>query len=280
MLRTGLEVLCLLPLALAPGTLSAQAVNLGCAEIEDFLRTARIGSLRHTDKGVTLPRWATLDDGRRKHNAFIQTVDVKKTSFQSRRGPELNFRDFWGYNVAAYEIAKLLELNMVPPYVARKVGGSSASLSWSLNVMVDEADRVRKKMYPPDPDTWNEEVAVSHIFHQLVYNVDENRTNIQITPEWRIWLIDFTRAFRPHDTLRDPRELTRCDRKLLAKLRALDEPTLQARVRDYLTKTEIRALLARRDRIVEFFDAEIASKGEKAVLFDLTRTSEPCGTGL
>jgi hypothetical protein len=57
-----------------------------------------------------------------QHDAVIQTVNIAKTSFQSTKGTELNFKDFWGYNVAGYELAKILELNMVPPYVERKVG--------------------------------------------------------------------------------------------------------------------------------------------------------------
>ncbi len=259
---------------------AAQEQKLGCSEIEDFLRTAKISAIRGTSKGVTLPRRATLDNGRIQHDAAIQTIDESKPKFQSRSGSELNFRDFWGYNVAGYELARLLDLNMVPPYVARKVAGSSASVSWWVNVMVDEADRIRKKMEPPDRTTWNEQVAVSRVFNELIYNVDENRTNILITPEWRIWLIDFSRAFRLYKTLRDPKELTQCDRRLLTKLRTLDRESAEAKLRPYLKKSEIEALFARRDTIVEFFDAEIAAKGERAVLFDLARTAEPCGTGL
>ena len=36
------------------------------------------------------------------------------------RGTELNFRDTWKFNVAGYELAKMLQLNMVPPYVERR----------------------------------------------------------------------------------------------------------------------------------------------------------------
>ena len=43
---------------------------------------------------------------------------------------------------------------------------------------------------------------------------------------------------------------------------------------------EIDGLLARRDKIVAFFDKEIAAKGEAAVLFDLPRSGQPCGVGL
>jgi hypothetical protein len=42
-------------------------------------------------------------------------------------------------------------------------------------------------------------------------------------------------------------------------------------MKGYLTKGEIRGLLARRDKIVKFFDGEVAKKGEAAVLFDLPK---------
>ena len=48
----------------------------------------------------------------------------------------------------------------------------------------------------------------------------------------------------------------------------------------WLTKNEIEGLVARRDLIVQFFDKEVAAKGEGAVLYDLPRSSETCGAGL
>ncbi len=47
-----------------------------------------------------------------------------------------------------------------------------------------------------------------------------------------------------------------------------------------MNSTEIDGLLARRDKIVKFFDDQIAAKGESAVLFDLPRVGQACGTGL
>ena len=47
-------------------------------------------------------------------------------------------------------------------------------------------------------------------------------TNVLITKDWRVWLIDFTRAFRPDEIPSGTQEpLTRVDRKLLANLRGL-----------------------------------------------------------
>jgi hypothetical protein len=60
-----------------------------------------------------------------------------------------------------------------------------------------------------------------------------------------------------------------CDRKLLATLRKLDEDTLNEQLRPFLTKTEIKAMLERRDVIIKFFDEAVKERGEGAVLYDL-----------
>jgi hypothetical protein len=93
-------------------------------------------------------------------------------------------------------------------------------------------------------------------------------------------LIDFSRAFRLAKTLQFPDELTRVDRKLLTNLRALNRETLQEKLRAWLSKAEIDAVIARRDVIVGILDKQIAAKGEAAVLYDLSRVKEACGTGL
>ena len=63
-------------------------------------------------------------------------------------------------------------------------------------------------------------------------------------------------------------------------LRKLNKPLLQEKLGHYIDNMQIDGLLARRDKIVEFFDGEIARKGEAAVLFDLPRVGQPCGVGL
>ena len=74
--------------------------NLTCAEMEQFLRDAKIGRQRDIPKGVTLPKRATLtsDDGRMVHDASIQTIHESKTAFTTLRGSELNFKDWWEFN--------------------------------------------------------------------------------------------------------------------------------------------------------------------------------------
>ncbi len=268
-----------LPWAQASAPPAPPALTMSCEAMETFLKKAAMGRQREIPVGVTMPSRATLDDGTLKHDAAIQTTDVRKTTFQTARGTELNFRDSWEFNVAGYEIAKILKLNMVPPYVQRTVGGKPASVSWWVSDAMMEKERFEKKIQPPQPLKWTLEFSAARLFHELIGDTDFNMTNILITKDWRIWMIDFSRAFRLTKAIKEPEHLTRIDRMLLANLRLLTAPMLKEKVGQWLGKEEIDAVLARRDLIVQLLDKEIAAKGE-AALYDLPRMSEPCGTGL
>lgn len=258
-----------------------QGQQMSCADMEQFLREARIVKVRDSSKGVTHPKHATLEKDSLEHDASIQNVDARLKALTGGQRAELNLHDFWGYNIAGYELAKLLSINMVPPYVERRYEGNRSSFSWWIpNVMMDAAERFQRKVEPPDPERWNREMWVIRVFDQLIGNVDNNLTNFLITKDWHVWMIDFSRAFRPYKTLRKPEDLVRCDRRLLDNLRQLDKPLLEQKLRPYLTRSDIEALLARRDEIVKYFADEIARKGEAAVLFELDRVGEACGAGL
>jgi hypothetical protein len=269
-----------LPAAQAPATTPGAPQASSCAEMEVFLRTAKEVRRRELPVGVTVPVRLTLDNGSVRHDAAVQTVDVKKTTFETTMGVELNFRDAWQFNVAGYELAKLLNLNMVPPYIERTISGKPASVSWWVDDAMMERERFQKKIRPPDTDDWNRQMHAVRVFNELIANTDANMTNMLITKDWRVWMIDFSRAFRMTRTLHRPKSLTRVDRTLLAGLRGLTEERLQQSLGRWLNKPEIQGMLARRDLIVGIFDAETAAKGEAAVLYDLGRVGEPCGSGL
>ena len=67
--------------------------------------------------------------------------------------------------------------------------------------------------------------------------------------------------------LKDPKDLVRCDRQLMEKLKALDANALTEKTNRYLTKDEVKAVMARRDKIVAQFQKLIAEKGESEVLY-------------
>jgi hypothetical protein len=255
-------------------------LKYSCAQMEAFLKKAKVIGQRDIPVGVTVPIRATLDDGTLRHDAAVQTIDIQANSYETQRGTELNFRDTWMFNVAGYELAKLLELNIVPPYVERPVNGSRASVSWWVNDAMMERDRLQKKITPPDVDKWNQEMHAIRTFRELIGDADFNATNTLITKDWRVWIIDFSRAFRRNKTLQYPDEVTRTDKQLRASLRSLSRDVLRKRLGRWLTSAEIDPLLVRRDLIVKSLDTHLAAKGPDAVLYELPRASEPCGAGL
>jgi hypothetical protein len=265
---------------LISGAATDPTQSLTCVEMEELLRFGEIGAQKNIPKGVTLPKRATLEYKGRTHDAAIQTVDISRSEYKTTTTTELNFRDSWKYNVAGYELAKILELNMMPPYVERSVGGQAASVSWWVEDAMMEFTRKQRQLPAPDVESWNQQMYGVRVWHQLIYDTDPNLTNVLITKDWQLWIIDFTRAFRRHKDLRDPKDLVKCDRRLLAKLRALDKAVLTEKLSRWLTKSEIDGLAARAVKIVEFFDKEVASKGEGAVLYDFPRSQQACGTGL
>ena len=81
-------------------------------------------------------------------------------------------------------------------------------------------------------------------------------------------LVDL-RAFRRHARLRRPRNLVKCDRKLLDSLRSLTREQVDRELGPFLQQSERQAVMIRRDLIVELFEQKIKQQGESKVLFDL-----------
>jgi hypothetical protein len=238
----------------APATAPAK-VTLSLAEQEQFLKKAKVIRTRGVSVGITGTQRATLSDGVLTHDASIQTVDEYKQRFEGTQGTEFNFRDTWRYNVAAYRLDRLLDLGMIPPSVERSYNGKIGSFTWWVDdVLMDEGARLKKKVEAPVAKTWNEQMWHVRMFDQLIYNVDRNLGNLLIDTDWRIWMIDHTRAFRVYEVLKAPGNLSRMDRQVLEKLKTLDKNMLKKAIGNYLSPSEIDTLLKRRDLIVQHFD--------------------------
>lgn len=236
----------------------------------DFLMKAKVIHSSHTAKGVTEPWHLTLSDGTVTHDANFQPIDEMKPVMQFADGhQEFNFKDSYKYDVAGYELAKLVGMDtMIPVTVERSWNGMRGAMVWWVpDVAMDEGDRMQKNVSAPDPDAWNKQMYKVRVFDELVYDTDPNLTNVLITKDWKIWRIDFTRGFRTWKKLRNPENLVMCDKTLLGKLKALNEDDLKAATKKELSGSEIKAVMARRDLIVDTFSKLVAQKGEGAVLY-------------
>ena len=238
-------------------------------QIKNFLLTAKVVKSQRSSKGITNPWRLTLTDGTVTHDASFQGIDEHTAVKQLASGTEMGFVDSYKYNIAAYEVAEMLGLDdMMPVYVERSWKGDRGSLSWWLPVKMDEVERHKQNLKAPDPDAWNNQMYKIRVFDQLVADTDANLTNVLITEDWKIYRVDFSRAFRPQKDLKNPKDnLVRCDRKLLEKLKTLDAKEVTEKTKGYLDKDNVKAMMARRDKIVEHFQKLVSEKGESEVLY-------------
>jgi hypothetical protein len=265
----------MLSFVILAGLLSARLVaaadepSLTKEQMKQFLLTAKVIKSGPAHKGITHTLRLTLTDGTITHDAHFQPIDEHAMMKQMASGrTEMNFVDSYKYNIAAYELAAMLGLDdMVPVYVQRKYDGKTGSFGWWLPVKMDEADRLKQKIPVPDPDSWNKQMYRVRVLDQLVYDTDANLTNVQIGEDWKIYRIDFSRAFRLDKDLQTPKDLVQCDRQLFTKLKTLDGNELAVRTKAFLTKQEVQAVMTRRDKIVDHFQKLIAEKGENEILY-------------
>ena len=227
------------------------------AQQERFLRNARVLKVEYAGKGINDSKKAVMTDGRRKHVAHIQFIDVHQALFKGKDGSEeKDFKDTWKFNVAAYRLARMLGLgHMVPASVERAVNGRTGSVTWWLEgIAMDEKERLAKEIKPPDVADWNRQMDAIRVFDQLIYNMDRSQENLLIGRDWKAYMIDHTRAFRKWRTLRNPAAVKRCSPELRRALGGLTRDALVRELARYLTDEEIDALLDRRDLIVEILD--------------------------
>lgn len=255
--------------ALAGQGAAVTTPRLTDAEMEKFLLTARISDTRDAGAGVTDSIRATLSDGTLTHDAHVQSVDISRPVFRAGTYTEVNFKDSYRFNIAAYRLARLLQLSFVPVSVERDVNGKTAAVSWWVDgVEMDEKARLERQTMGPNPRRTSNQIAMMYIWDELIQNRDRNTGNIVWTDDWTMWLIDHTRAFRLDNELLKPERLVRCDRRLLAQLKLLTDDSLARALGESLTKGEREAILNRRDRIVKIIDDRVAQFGQGSILFD------------
>ncbi len=240
------------------------------AELLEFLRTAKVRGIKDIGTGITNPKKMKLEkDGILANAIFRDVSEDKIQASMGGGGTEMFFRDEATFEPAAYELSLLLELPWVPPAVKRSYGGKDGSIQIWLEGVTQFTDMQKKKIEPPDRVRWSKQLHVMRVFDNLVYNTDRNQGNMLIDKQWRLWLIDHTRAFRRQENLRTPDLLIQCDRGFLDRLRNLNEGLVRGKLKPYLRKSEIDALFERRRKLLAHFDRLIRERGETQVLFNL-----------
>ena len=223
------------------------------AEFEDCLKNAVVERSEQVPIGVTKPTRLIFKAG------GICAAALFSSQFASRQSGYLESHD---HRIAAYEVDKLLGLDMVPPTVARSATGRvGAAQLW-----IDGLVRYETlKGSSPDPESWTRQVRRWRVFDNLIADIDRNAGNILVLrdPVWSLVLVDHSRAFT--NTTRMVFEMERIDRPFLDRLKALDKAGLDARV-SKLVLDGSRSILRRRDLIVAHFEKLAKAKGEDTVI--------------
>lgn len=236
---------------------------------ETFLAKADVVAAKRIGKGVTNPWKLTLREGEFVQDAAFQDVDAQKDEVRFRSGrSERDFRDYYGYNIVAYRLARLLGYDeLVPVSVERVWKGRRGALTWWVDKKWDEDERVKAGVTPPDVPAWERQLYLARAFTALVADSDRNLGNQLVTADFHLWLIDFTRAFRHTMEIKTPSLLRRIDRRFYNRLKALREEDVDAALAPWLDGLGRKALLARRDAMVEHFAALADQRGEQSVVF-------------
>jgi hypothetical protein len=243
-------------------------------EVLDFLRSAKILSSTRIPVGVTEPKRLVLEkDGIRAHAVF-RYVDIMKDRVHLADGTfVMRLRDSYLNEVAAYRLARLLGVDNVPPAIRRAFGreGNGSIQIWieKSSLAIEGREQEGWLKSPREQRRLHD----MHVFDNLINNIDRNLTNILVTEDRDLWLIDHTRSFARDKRLPKPHRIQMISRRLWQRLQTVSDDEIKACLKPFMGSFEIKALQQRRGRILELIENLIADKGEAGVLFSYKELS-------
>jgi hypothetical protein len=227
------------------------------AEYEDFLKNTEVVRTENIPVGVTKPVRCYFAPG-----GLLESIAFKSI----KPGRQTGFWESYRSEMAAYELDKLLDLEMIPPTVEKRVKSElGAAIMW-----VSPVRSFKQMGGPPTPpaehfDSWNRQMAKAKMFDNLINNKDPNLGNWLVDPAWNLILIDHTRAFAPGMDM--VHKMNRIEKGLWKRMLALEAASLKSALDPYLDGGQIKDILQRRDRMKKEIDKMVAERGEAGVFF-------------
>ncbi len=254
--------------AVPPPPAAAEGDGRGAAdlELERFLLAAEVVGDEPVGEGVTGSRRLTLRLAGVERRAIFKTVDLEADGAVRTNRVEVGFRDCYRFEVAAYRLDRALGVGLVPVTVVRELGGEEGSLqAW-----VEDAVSLRRALAAPTPAAAGDfellarRLTLMYLLDALIGNVDRNHDNILVNPAAdRFALVDHSRSFRTGHAVAEPRGFAPVPlpAEVASRLLALDRDRVEAVAGELLSPVQVRALLARRDRLAEVLQARGAMPG-------------------
>jgi hypothetical protein len=241
--------------AQAPASAGAKIWTDQQPAIEEYLRTAAVVKMEKIGVGVTSPRRAHMAPG-----GLVDSFTWKPIAPGRYKG----YWESYKSEIAAYELDKLLALDMFPPAVERELDGElGAAVMWASPTK--SFKQLGGVPHPPPAqlDRWNRQIIRAKMIDNLIANTDPNLGNWLVDPAWNIVLIDHSRAFT--STQKMTHTMTRIDAELWARMEALDQTGLAGALGSWLSTVEIDSLLRRRDVMKTIIAALVTKRGKAAV---------------
>jgi len=254
---------------LLPSTLTATGPEDADSVIERCLAEGKILEKLKNLEGVTRPELFLIECEGMERWAVVKKLDETLRGVKRFEDGtwEMNYSDSYRYERAAYLLDRELGLNMVPVAVIREVKRrEGAVVEW-----IDDASHVKdapKRPTGPQAAELARQKAVMRLFDALIFNSDRNQSNYLVGDEdWRLYLIDHSRAFREVGTLPEPFQESRArlSRDLYQRLEALDEGPLMELMEGLISQGQVRKMLERRDKILEKIKRDCEEWGDNVV---------------
>ena len=222
-------------------------------EFEQAISTGTVARMESVPIGVTKPQRARLDP-----SAPVASFTWKPI----KPGYQKGYMESYQAEIAAYELDKMLGLQMVPPVVERTIDGEKgAALYWIENTTGWD---VKKPPKGPEP-AWSRQVTRMKMFDLLVANIDRNQGNLIYDADWHLFLIDHSRAFIGKKNLKGIAPLAYVDRGLWTRMQALTFESLKTGLGQWVSDDDLRALLTRREAMAKEIEKMVARRGEGSV---------------
>jgi hypothetical protein len=223
-------------------------------QFEAHLKTAQIVRLEDIGTGVTNPKRAYL-----MPTEPFDSLVWKMLPPGRRNGHWESYKS----EIAAYELDKLLHMNMVPPAVERTVDGErGAAIEWLPGVK--SVKQTGGKM--PTGPVWGRATRRMLTFDALIANTDRNAGNILLGKTGELILIDHSRAFT--DTSRLPRKIERVDAELWGRIQALKPADVTRVLEPWIGDGAVQALFERRTEMAEEIDKLVTKTPKSLVIVD------------
>ena len=220
-------------------------------EMEYFLRTAKIiTAIPDEDAGRTEPWRITLSDGKKMLRGWFKHLNRV-------RPHKLGLADSYKYELAAYELDKLLGFNIVPPTVEREIEGVQGSLQLFVEDCTPLSVLKRRKAKILESDKVQAALQEIMVFEILTYCQRDSESERDILiheAESKVCRVDFGQAFAttadfPPGT-EELKEI-KCSPRIRKNLMDLSPDKIKAALSPFLNQEEISALVARKDLLIK-----------------------------